>query len=78
VNTKRDWLIYGQATLDKCNVSRRETSEKLLPALTGCTYINKQNGGTTCIIRNYDFPSLCSNKECKREEKYTTGNRICC
>jgi hypothetical protein len=42
------------------------------------TYINKQNGGTTSIIKNYDFPSLCYNKECKREEKYTTGNRICC
>jgi hypothetical protein len=35
--------------------------------------MNKQNGGPTSIIRNYDFPSLCSNKECKREEKYTTG-----
>jgi hypothetical protein len=42
------------------------------------TCINKQNGGPTSIIRNHDFPSLCSNKECKREEKYTTGNRICC
>jgi hypothetical protein len=42
-------------------------------------YINQQNGGTTRIISKYDFPSLCSNKECKREEKYTTGNsRICC
>jgi hypothetical protein len=26
---------------------------------------------------NYDFPSLCENKDCKREEKYKTGNRIC-
>jgi hypothetical protein len=65
-------------TSDKCNVSRRATSEKLLPAPTGYVYINKQNGGTTSIIRNYDFPSLCSNKECKRKEKYTTGKRICC
>jgi hypothetical protein len=31
-------------------------------------YINKQNGGITSRIINYDFPSLCSNKECKREE----------
>jgi hypothetical protein len=38
----------------------------------------KQNGGTTRKFINYDFPSLCSNKECKREEKYTAGNRICC
>jgi hypothetical protein len=30
------------------------------------SYKNKQNGGTTNIIRNYDFPS--SNKKCKREE----------
>ena len=37
------------------------------------TYINKQNGGTTRIIRKYVFPSLCSNEECKRElDKYTT------
>jgi hypothetical protein len=35
------------------------------------TYTNKQNGGTTSTSRNYDFPSLCSNKECKWEEKYT-------
>jgi hypothetical protein len=77
VNTKRDWLICGHVTSNKCNVSRRATSEKLFPARPA-TYINKQNGGTTSIIRNYDFPSLCLNKECKREEKYTTGNRICC
>jgi hypothetical protein len=80
VNTKRDWLICGHVTSDKCNVSRRATSEKLWPAPTGYTYINKQNGGPTSTSRNYDFPSLSSNnwnKECKREEKYTTGNRIC-
>jgi hypothetical protein len=35
VNTKRDWLICGHVTSDKCNVSRRATSEKLLPAPTG-------------------------------------------
>jgi hypothetical protein len=64
-------------TSDKCNASRRATSEKLLPAQTGYTYINKQHAGTASIIRNYDFLSLCSNKKCKREEKYTTGNRIC-
>jgi hypothetical protein len=39
---------------------------------------NKQNGGTTRKFINYDFPSFCQNKECKREEKYTTDNRICC
>ena len=76
VNIKRDWLICAHVTSDKCDVSRRATGEKLLPAPTA-TYINKQNGGTTSIIRNYDFPSFCSNKECKREEKCTTGNRIC-
>ena len=58
VYTKRDWLNCGHVALDKCNVSRRETSDKLLPAPTGYTYINKQNGGTTRIIRNSDFPSL--------------------
>jgi hypothetical protein len=36
------------------------------------TYINKQNGRTTSIIRNYRFPNLYSNKECKREEKLNT------
>jgi hypothetical protein len=30
VNTKHDWLICGHVTSDKCNVSRRATSEKLL------------------------------------------------
>jgi hypothetical protein len=35
VNTKRDWLICVHVTSDKCNVSRRATSEKLLPAPTG-------------------------------------------
>jgi hypothetical protein len=75
VNSKRDWLISGHVTSDKCDVPRRETSGKLLPAPTS-TYINKENGGTTRIIRNYDILSLCSNKECRREEKYTTGNRI--
>ena len=29
--TKRDWLIRGHVALDKCNVSPRETSKKLLP-----------------------------------------------
>ena len=29
--TKRDWLIRGHMALDKCNVSPRETSKKLLP-----------------------------------------------
>ena len=33
--TKRDWLIRGHVALDKCNVSPRETSKKLLP---GCEY----------------------------------------
>jgi hypothetical protein len=47
----------------------RATSEKLLPAPPPATYINKQNGGTTSLIGNYDFPCLCSNKECKRETK---------
>jgi hypothetical protein len=28
MNTKRDWLICGHVALDKCNVSRRATSEK--------------------------------------------------
>jgi hypothetical protein len=32
------------------------------------TYINKQNGGTTRIIRNHDFPSLCSNKDVKEKK----------
>ncbi len=31
-NTIRDWLICGHVALDKCNVSRRETSKQLLPA----------------------------------------------
>jgi hypothetical protein len=35
VNTKRDWLICGHVTSDKCNVTCRATSEKLLPAPTG-------------------------------------------
>jgi hypothetical protein len=35
VNTKRAWLIFGHVALDKCNVCRWETSEKLLPAPTG-------------------------------------------
>ena len=30
VNTKRDWLICGNVISDKCNVSRRATSVKLL------------------------------------------------
>ena len=29
---KRDWLIYDHVASDKCNVSRRATSKKLLPA----------------------------------------------
>ena len=66
VNTKRDWLICGHVTSNKFNISRRATSKKLLPAPTGYVYINKQNGGTTSTSRNYDFPSLCSNKECKK------------
>ena len=33
--TKRDWLIRSHVALDKCNVSPRETSKKLLP---GCEY----------------------------------------
>ena len=45
--TKRDWLIRGHVALDKCNVSPRETSKKLLP---GCEYKKKQNGG---VIRKY-------------------------
>jgi hypothetical protein len=77
VNTKYDWLLCGHVTLDKCNVSRRATSEKLLSPLPA-TYINKQNCGKTPKFINYDFPSLCYNKECKREEKYTAGNSICC
>jgi hypothetical protein len=32
MNTKRDWLICGHVALDKCNVSRRVTSEKLFPS----------------------------------------------
>ena len=28
---KRNWLIRGHVALDKCNVSPRETSKKLLP-----------------------------------------------
>jgi hypothetical protein len=56
------------------NVCRRQQVKNCCPPRPA-TYINKQNGGTTRIIRNYDFPSLCSNKECKREEKYTIGNR---
>ena len=39
MNTKRDWLICGHVTSDKCNVSRRATSEKLLLAPTG--YVHK-------------------------------------
>ena len=35
---KRDWLIRGHVTLDKCNVSLRATSKKLL---TG--YEHKKN-----------------------------------
>jgi hypothetical protein len=43
----RDWLICEHVALDKCNVSWRATSEKLLPASTKyVAYINKQNGGT--------------------------------
>jgi hypothetical protein len=29
VNTKRDWLICGHVTSEKCNVSRRATNETL-------------------------------------------------
>jgi hypothetical protein len=39
LNTKRDWLIFGHVTSGKCNVSRRATSEHLLPAPTG--YVHK-------------------------------------
>jgi hypothetical protein len=39
VNTKRDWLICSHVALDKCNVSARAISEKLLPAPTG--YVHK-------------------------------------
>jgi hypothetical protein len=39
MNTKHDWLIGGHVTSDKCNVSRRATSEKLLPGATG--YVHK-------------------------------------
>jgi uncharacterized membrane-anchored protein len=42
VNTKCDWLICGHVTSDKCNVSRRATSEKLLPAPTGYVRFNFQ------------------------------------
>jgi hypothetical protein len=33
------------------------------------TYINKQNGGTTGIIRNYDFPSLLQIKNVKEKKR---------
>ena len=33
--TNRDWLIHGHVALDKCNVSRRATSEQLMP---GCVH----------------------------------------
>ena len=60
VNTKLDWLICGHVGLHKCNVSRRATSEKLLPAPTTDLIMNKQNGGTiTRKFINNDFPSLC-------------------
>jgi hypothetical protein len=31
-------------------------------------YINKLNGGTISIIRNCDFPSVCSNKNVKEKK----------
>jgi hypothetical protein len=48
---------------------RRATSEKLLPALPA-THINKQNGGTNRIIRNYDFP-ICVQIKNVKEKKNT-------
>ena len=66
VNTKHDWLNCGDVPLDKCNVSRPATSEKLLPASTIATYINKQNGGTTRKFINYV-------KNVTEQKKYTAG-----
>ena len=47
--TKRDWLTRGHVALDKCNVSLRETSKKLLP---GYEYKKNQNGGVIRKCRN--------------------------
>jgi hypothetical protein len=41
VNTKRDWLICGHVTSNKCNASHRATSETFLPAPTG--YVQMKN-----------------------------------
>ena len=52
-----------------CYIARVNTRGQ--PVNQSAMYINNQNGSTS---RNYNFPSLSS----KREEKYTTGNMICC
>jgi hypothetical protein len=70
VNTKRDWLICAHVTSDKCNVSRRATSEKLLPAPTGYVHINKQNGGTTSTSRTTIF-QVCVQIKNVKEKKNT-------
>ena len=56
--TKRDWLIHGHVTLDKCNVSIGQQVNNCCPA----AYINKQNGGESCKFENSDFRAFCLKK----------------
>ena len=63
--TKRDWLIPGHVTLDKCNVS---LGQSLGQQVSNCcplgpaAYINKQNGGESCKFVNSDFRAFCLKK----------------
>jgi hypothetical protein len=69
VNTKRDWLICGHGTSDKCNVPAGQQVKNCCPPRPA-TYINKQNGSTTSIIRNYDF-QVCVQIKNVKEKKNT-------
>ena len=46
--TKRDWLIRGHVTLDKCNVYLGQQVKNCCPA----TIHKKQNGGETRKFKN--------------------------
>jgi hypothetical protein len=65
VNTKRDWLICGHVTSDKCNVSRRATSSEKLEVkiprfrFTGNIHVPVPvNRGITCNLRNARYSGV--------------------
>jgi hypothetical protein len=56
-DTKRDWLICGHVTSDKCNVSRGATSEKLQNSLLNSYFVANLK---LCfnIVRGHDEKTL--------------------